>query len=277
MRRLVAALAAALLLLAGCGRKEQSVNVPVLMYHHIDDAGGTDTIISEAGFRRQMDLIRDEGFTPISLDGLIAYGEGDGALPEKPVLITFDDGYESTYKRAWPILKDHGFPAAVFVIGVSVGRDTYKDTGEAMLPHFGLTEMAEMATSGTMAVQSHTYDMHQWGPFETGPAVRSSILPFEGEAEADYAAALREDCRREAEVLAAGGVDSVTALAYPLGRYTQAAEDILREQGVKVTLTTDGTRVNTVTRGQSESLYGLGRLNVSDGTTDQALLAYLER
>ena len=288
MRRLIALLAA-LLLLAGCGGQAgsppvqsetwtgpESAVVPVLMYHHITDTPATSSDISEAGFRRQMDVLRDNGYSPVTLDALLAYADGTGDLPVRPVVITFDDGYMSTWERAFPILGEYGFPAAVFVIGVSVGHtEFYKDTDHVMTPHFGTDEMAQMLASGRMAVQSHTYDMHQWAPFEDTDAPRTDMLPLAGESEADYAAALEQDFRREAKVLAAGGVESVTALAFPLGRHTDDTDRILRELGVRMTFTVDESRVNTVVRGDGESLYDLGRKNMNDGVTDEALLAYL--
>ena len=283
-----AALCLALLLLAGCAAAPgppavsepwpgpDSVNVPVLMYHHITDTGGTDATISPEHFRRQLDAVKAAGYTPVSLDELIGFADGEGALPEKPVCITFDDGYMSTYDTAFPILGEYGYPAAVFVIGSSVGRDTYKDTGRSIIPHFGTDQMAEMTASGRMEVQSHTFDMHQTAAYETGPA-RTSILPLEGESEEAYAAALEEDFRLEAEALAQGGVDRITALAYPLGRHSDLADSVLRELGVRLTLTTDSGHVNTVTRNDPDSLWGLGRLNMTNDTTDEMLLEYFQR
>lgn len=280
MKRPLCLLLAALLLvppLAGCEKARSSVNVPVLMYHHLDDAGGTDTVLSVDGFRAQMELLRTHGYTPVSLDALTAYVDGDGDLPGRPVCITFDDGYMSTYSLAWPILRQFGYPAAVFVIGVSVGKDTYKDGDQAIIPHFGTAEMAEMVSSGTVTVQSHTYDMHQWGPYEQSETPRTSMLPLPGETEAAYAAAVAADLAQEAAALGAGGVESVWALAFPLGRHTALTDQVLKDLGVRLTLTTDADRVNTVTRGDPDSLYGLGRLNMTDGLTDQAILAYLSR
>lgn len=279
MKKLLCLLAA-LCLLAGCGRTQdgQSVRLPVLMYHHIAGEELSDTVISEAGFRRQMDVLREGGYTPVSLTAVLAWADGTGDLPEKPVVITFDDGYMSTWELAFPILGEYGFPAAVFPIGCSVGHTQYyKDTDHVMTPHFGTAEMKEMLASGRMEVQSHSYDMHQWPPFEDGDTPRTDMLPLAGESEAAYAAALEEDFRREAETLAAGGVESVYALAFPLGRHTDVTDRVLAGLGVRMTFTTDGSRVNTVVRGQPESLYGLGRLNMSDRVTDQALLDYLEQ
>ena len=279
MKKRLLCLAAALLVLAGCAGAghgaPESVNVPILMYHHIDDTGGADAVISQAAFRHQMDVLQESGYTPVSFDDLMAYVDGEGTLPERPVCITFDDGYESTYERAFPVLREYRFPATVFVIGCSVGhKEFYKDTAWPITPHFDLEQMAEMVADRLMAVQSHTYDMHQWAPFETD-APRTSILPMEGETEEAYIAALKEDFQKEADILAAGGVEKIQVLAYPLGRSCDLAEQTLAELGVRVTLTIDSAHVNTVIQGRPETLLGLGRMNMGDDTTDEALLAYL--
>ena len=285
-------LACALCLLCGCGKTEsgappaqserwegvQSATVPVLMYHHITDEAVTNSDITEAGFRRQMDALRAGGYTPVSLEQLLAYAGGTGSLPDRPVLITFDDGYMSTYERAFPILGEYGFPAVVFAIGCSVGHtEYYKDTSYAITPHFGTEEIEEMLASGRMAVQSHSYDMHQWAPFEDTPAPRTDMMPLAGETREDYVAALEADFALEADALAAGGVERIDAVAFPLGRHTDVTDDTLRRLGVKATFTVDESRVNTVVRGDGEGLYGLGRLNMNDAVTDQALLAYLDQ
>lgn len=280
MKKRFCLLLAALLLAAagGCERAPERIDVPILLYHHLDETGGTDTVISVDGFRAQMELLRREGYTPVGLDDLVAFADGDGDLPgEKPVCITFDDGYESAYTLAWPILQEYGYPAAVFVIGVSVGKDTYKDGGQPIIPHFGTEQMAEMVASGTVAVQSHTFDMHQWGPYERSETPRTSMLPLPGETEAAYAAAVTEDFRREAAVLAEGGVDGVYALAFPLGRHTELTDQVLKDLGVRLTLTTEADRLNTVVRGDPDSLYGLGRLNMTDDLPEETILAYLSR
>ena len=74
--------------------------------------------------------------------------------------------------------------ATIFAIGVSIGKDTYKDTDHAMTPHFGAAEMQEMVDSGLISIQSHTYDMHQWPPFEDGnDRVRETLAQLPGESD----------------------------------------------------------------------------------------------
>lgn len=94
--------------------------VPVLMYHHIlkekDKNGSNTLIVTEEEFSRQMNYLHENGYTAITVLELERFLEGTLKLPKKSVLLTFDDGYKSSYLYAYPILKKYGFRAAVALI-----------------------------------------------------------------------------------------------------------------------------------------------------------------
>ena len=165
--------------------------------------------------------------------------------------------------------------ATIFVIGVSVGKDTYKDTDYTMTPHFSYEQAAEMVSSGLISIQSHTYDMHQWAPYESGDQVRENIQPLAGESETDYVAALTEDFTTSRDLLEAATGEPVTALAFPTGLYTTLTSAVLRDLGVEVTLSTN-PGINTVVRGLPQSLCAMLRIGVDRETTVDALLASLQ-
>ena len=101
---------------------ERTAEVPILLYHHITEEPGEGGAVSVETFNEQMTALVEAGYTAVTFADLDAFVSGDGALPDKPILITFDDGYESNYTHAYPILKEHGLKATIFVIGVSVGK-----------------------------------------------------------------------------------------------------------------------------------------------------------
>jgi len=261
------------------GTAEQTAyttNVPILLYHHLDPAAEEDgTVLHPDTFASHMALLRENGYTPVSFAQIIAYVEKGEPLPDKPVMITFDDGYLSNYEYAFPILREYGWCASVFVIGSSVGHyEYYKDTDYPLTPHFGGTEIAEMTASGLIEIQSHTWDMHQWAPYETGDTVRETIVPAEGEKETEYIAALLADIAAQHAVFSECGLAESTVLAFPAGQYTVLTNAVLVQHGYKVTLTADSTRENTLICGLPQSLLSLGRLNVAADITDAMLLAY---
>jgi peptidoglycan/xylan/chitin deacetylase (PgdA/CDA1 family) len=246
------------------------------MYHDIDDVGDDGCTVSIGSFRRQLELIKENGYTPISLQQLLDYVETGADLPESPVVITFDDGYYSNYQYALPVLEEYQYPAAIFVIGTSFGHmQYYKDTEYTLTPHFGASEAAEMLDSGLITLQSHTYDMHQWAPYETGDTVRENMLKLDSDSESSYISAVTEDLAAERALLKDAGVGSIFAAAYPSGLHETLTEATLAENGIKITFTVDNTRENVVVKGLSQSLYGLGRLNMNETLSDESLLNYL--
>ncbi|MER6533948.1 polysaccharide deacetylase family protein, partial [Streptomyces sp900105755] len=92
--------------------------VPILMYHSVatspNDATRALSVAPEA-FAEQMALVGDLGLTPIDTADLAAGWRDGGPLPDRPVLITFDDGYEGVHRHALPVLAKYGFVSTLFV------------------------------------------------------------------------------------------------------------------------------------------------------------------
>ena len=247
--------------------------VPILMYHHLSQETGSGTTISAAAFEDQIAALQANGYTAVTLEDLYDYVTYGTELPDKPIVITFDDGYESNYTLAYPILERYGFCGTIFTIGVSVGKDTYKDTGAAIIPHFDWEQAREMVASGVIEIGSHTYDFHQSEALDPAP-VRSGVLQLPGESEEDYITAFRGDISRSLAEIEAGLGEPVHILAYPFGFYTELSQVLCREQGIYATLTVE-ERVNTLVKGLPQCLYGLGRFNVTE-SSGQELIARLE-
>lgn len=256
---------------------EKTVNVPILLYHHFSADPTEDTaVVSQDTFRHHMQLIKENGYEAITFEDLIGFTEGNKQLPEKPVIITFDDGYQSNYEYAFPVLKEENMKGTIFVIGVSIGdKEFYKDTEHKLTPHFGREEIDIMKASGLISIESHTYDMHQWPPFEDGEYVREAVIPFDGESDTDFVNAIKRDIEEQNAAFSEAGLDRPTILAYPTGRYTHMSNVVFKDHGYKVTLTTDSMRINAVTPGVPQSLIGLGRMTVDETISDEKLLGYL--
>jgi len=263
------------LLQSGAASTAEERRVPILLYHHIDEVGNGGAICAESTLRGHMEALVGAGYTAVSFDDLIAFVEDGAPLPEKPVVITFDDGYSSNYEIAYPMLRELGLQGTIFAIGVSVGKETYKETGAPIIPHFGTAEMGEMTQSGVMAVHSHTFDMHQSDSLDVVD-YRRGVLPWEGEAEADYIAAFRADfMQSKAQIEGATG-HAADVFAYPHGQSVPLSEALLREMGVRVTLTI-APHSNVLVHGLPQSLLQLGRYDMTDGVSPERMLEILAR
>lgn len=251
------------------------VKVPVIMYHAVGYSNDPYTITPES-FESHLVAILENGFTPISFQELTEYVDYDRNLPDKPMVITFDDGYTDNYSEAFPLLKKHNCKATIFAIGSSVGKSTYKETENPINPHFDYNMAREMNLSKLISIQSHTHDMHQAKHYEQSENVRENVMPFEGEDFTDYIRAVREDLITSKTFLEGQIGAPVTALAYPNGRYNAYTEAIARSLGFRVTVsTTIGT--NYIRKYDQNSLYRLNRFNMNESVSADTLIQWLNR
>lgn len=248
---------------------EYSTQVPILMYHDLEGDS-----LPAAQMEEQIAALAQAGYTSVTLADLRAYVEQGAELPEKPIVITFDDGYLSNMTYGLPILEKYGMNATIFVIGCSVGKDTYKDTGVAMRPHFSLEQAREMMDTGLITIGSHGYDFHEVEGRDPDP-IRQGILRREDETEEAYAAFLREDCRRQNELLRPILGGDVDILAYPYGAHETLSEILLQEAGIYATVTIS-PGINTIVKGIPQSLLCMNRFNIDESMTGEGLLALLE-
>lgn len=123
----------------------QGVNVPVLMYHAVSDDiwGGAELFVSPSDMEAQLAYIVDNGYDAIWFEDLSHIEDYD-----KPVILTFDDGYENNYTELFPLLKKYGVKATIFVIAKSPSNEEHMATEQ---------QIREMSTSGLVSIQSHTY------------------------------------------------------------------------------------------------------------------------
>jgi hypothetical protein len=103
--------------------KYNNKSVPVLMYHSINYEKGNELRVPKEVFREQMKYLKDKGYTTLTLDEFYDFLINNKPVPEKSVVITFDDGYKDNYENAYPILKEFGFNATIFDITSTVDTD----------------------------------------------------------------------------------------------------------------------------------------------------------
>lgn len=228
--------------------------IPILMYHHVVEEGKAvnKITITTNRFEEDMEHLMRKGYTTISFKELIDHKEGNGTLPEKPIMITFDDGYDDNYKNAYPILKKNNMKAIIFIIGSRIGIKDYKK--DTRYSYFSWEQAKEMYESGLIEVQPHSYDLHHYqGDAESG----QGVLLGTKESKKDYYNRFLEDTNKVVELIKENvGCDSYV-YAYPYGKYVDISEEILKDLHFKVTLTTRSQYADT-----SKDLYKLKRINI---------------
>lgn len=249
--------------------------LPILMYHHFAGESKSGTVVTPERFREQMTALREAGYEAVNVPQVIGFVREGTPLPEKPVLITMDDGYGSNLTVAAPILEETGMCATVFVIGINEGEEYYVHSGEPMWQHrFAFEEAAPWVEKGIIDVQSHTFDMHQLESY--GYSGRDGVRRIPGESDSEYRSALLADAeafrqRREGRV-----ATELLALAYPFGYYDPEADKVMKEAGYQLTVTID-ERINWLHAGDEECLRMMGRFNVTDGASGEELVDRLDQ
>ncbi len=188
--------------------------VPILAYHRFGEQVSKMEVTAEA-FAAQLDYLAENDYRVVRLRDLEDFLAGKRPLPNRAVVITIDDGYASTYEYAFPLLKQHGFPATVFLYTDFVGA---KDA-------LTWAQMREMVASGLIDIQAHS-KTH---------ANLSYRLP--GESDARYRERLDMEARVPREVLERKLAVKVDAFAYPFGDASEVLIERLRKRDYRLGLT----------------------------------------
>ena len=143
--------------------QEETVELPVIMYHSLlrNPAAQGDYVISPDELEQDMCALQKQGFTPVHMEEVFRWQDGEGELPEKPVVLSFDDGNYNNYVYALPLAEKYQMKIIIAPIGKCV--DTFTETGEENANYSYLTwgRIREMMDCGLVEFQNHTYDLHE--------------------------------------------------------------------------------------------------------------------
>ena len=143
------------------------VPVPILTYHSLDTSGSVISVAPDV-FGEHMRSLSERGFTGITLETLLDAWEGHGTLPERPVVLTFDDGFRNVLEHGVPALMRHGFSGTVFIVTGWCGRKCdWPGQGDDIprLPLLNWEEVVELSSAG-LELAPHTVGHTRLPPFE---------------------------------------------------------------------------------------------------------------
>lgn len=205
-----------------------------LCYHNIEDNSRMKALtISTAEFEKEMQAIKDNGFTVIGLQDFLAFRRGEKDIPAKSAIITIDDGWVSGYENAWPILKKFGYPFTLFIYINYVGTG-----GKSM----SWDQLAEMRDAG-VDIQSHTYSHSNLKIPGAGMDKTHSAEVKREVATLGFDGWLRKEIAGSKEVLEKQLGIKVNALAYPFGVYNQKVRDAIKAAGYEAAFTVYGQQL----------------------------------
>lgn len=215
-------------------------------YHDVRDdvTGSADPyVVSTANLVAHFSWLESNGYTPVSVDDILAAMAGERPLPDKPVLLSFDDGLASAYTHVFPLLKLFDYPAVVSVVTDWIENPQPVDYGGRSLDAAAFLtweQLREMRASGLVEVASHTHDLHHGirgnpqGNLQPA-AVTRRFAAGTYEDDTVYVQRIEQDLARSVDVIAAQLGAAPRALAWPYGAYSRVALEIAARHGLSVT------------------------------------------
>ena len=226
----------------------RTAHVPVLMYHYLSappadaDVYRLDLSVTPELFAAHLDAMLAAGYTTITPYQLLANLTQGAALPERPVLLTFDDGYRDNYENAFPLLRERGMTAAFFVV---------TDFIDDQLPAYLTWDMVREMVAGGMSIESHGRNHVSLKNKDTDYLVWQALGSLET---IQYELGVRP-----------------RFVAYPAGDYDQLTIDIFRSAGYWAGFVTQQGATHS-----GDDLFRLRRVRVRGTTTPTELIRLLE-
>lgn len=202
--------------------------------------------ISTRNLIDQFTWLRNNGFQPVSIDDLLAAQRGERPLPEKAVLLTFDDGLRSVYTHVFPLLRLFEYPAVVSIVTSWISGESQPDDAAYASASEFVTweELREMHDSGLIEIASHSHNLHQGIPANpqenTQPAaVARAYLGNRYESSDEYLARVGADLERSTELIYEHTGVRARVITWPYGAYNAPLVEIATELGMGIALTLD--------------------------------------
>lgn len=266
--------------------KINPTTLTVIGYHEVTD--DKDALIPQysvttAHFEEQVRYLQKNGFHFISVDQLLKAHQGKISLPEKPVLLTVDDGYENFYTNVYPFVKANKVPVVLAVVG------SWLEPKPNQMVNFGDEEIArnkiltwaqlkEMSQSGYVEIASHSYNLHRGiignpqgnsEPAATTRFYNAKTKTYEGDGA--YAKRIYDDLKKNNDLIKAHGIPSPRVMVWPYGRYNLETVRIAKQLGMPITVSLDDGPVYL-----KKSLGAINRILVEHDMTLNSLSREIE-
>ncbi|MCL2839627.1 MAG: polysaccharide deacetylase family protein [Defluviitaleaceae bacterium] len=246
------------------------IEVPVIMYHLVTEQS---KYIGKYGIRPddfETDLVylRDNGYTPIVMEDLFNFVNNMGQLPEKPIMLTFDDGNSGDYEYVLPLLQKYNMRAIVAIIGATADQYTplAEENPKAKYPNLTWGQVLALHESGLVEIQNHSYDLHG----KNGSGRRK------GESDEAYHIRLREDLKKLQDACSENIGHIPTAFIYPLGVIGEGSQKVLEELGMVASFGCE-EGMNLFSRGDLDGLFRIKRVNRANKRTVEEILGKLPK
>lgn len=232
---------------------EKKTTLTVVMYHQISENSALwgDYVIPVSLLYEDFSYMKKSGYTPISVEELKAFSKEGKSLPEKPVLITFDDGEKSFLTKVLPLLKEFSYPATVAVVGSLTELYTKSGETDDRYAYLNWEDLKALANEPLVEIANHSYNMHSLN-------ARRGMGKKEGETDEQYKESLKADFDELHKAFLKELNFKPTVLVYPYGIKNEILLNMAKSEGYTVTFTC-AQKQNYLSPG--DSLFELSRFN----------------
>ncbi|GFP77699.1 polysaccharide deacetylase family protein [Clostridium fungisolvens] len=212
----------------GANLTTADIGIPILCYHDVNPTKGNNLLLNPDKFRQQMKYLKDNGYFTLTMDELYGYLRENTAIPSKSIVLTFDDGYIGNYTYAYPVLKEFGFTATIFMISECVDKDSYLTSGQ-------IKELSEYGID----IESHTTD-------------HSDLTKLSLSKQID----IMKESKYSLEKLLNKPINYI---AYPYGKLNNNAKEAAAAAGYKMAFNVQGTLTD-----KKDNIYNLDRFYIGN-------------
>jgi Predicted xylanase/chitin deacetylase len=232
--------------------KPPSITVPIIMYHQVKNTGFGKDVIGTYEFESDLKYLAENNFHTITMSDLINFVYDGVDLPDNPIILSFDDGYFSTYKNVYPLLQKYNMKIVLSIVGKSTDDFSKVNDNNIDYAHLTWKHINEMQESGLVEIQNHSYNMHKVknGRYGCGQKYNEPLTEYEQVIRNDVLT-FQDRC-----IQMAGCYPNT--FAYPYGKYNDNTDQILKSLGYKATLSCR-YGVNLINN-NPDKLFGLKRM-----------------
>ncbi len=243
--------------------------IPIIMYHQISEnkAIWGDYVIPLSVLEEDFIYMKKHNISPISFEQLCSYTQKGEGLPEKPVIITFDDGERSFLTKVVPLLEKYNFPANVNLVGALVELYTKNGDTDDRYAYLNEADIKILAKNELVSLGCHSYNLHSLSG-------RRGMGKIYGESEEAYKLLINTDLEKFNALFEKITASKTNIMAFPYGIKNEALKKIVREKGYTITLT---CREETNRIAVGDKLEDLGRFNRPYGKSSESFFQKIYR
>jgi len=252
-------------------KSSKKIILPIIMYHNISKKASlvNQYCVLEKNFEKDLKYIKSHGYNCISTEELIDYVYNKKKLPENPFMITFDDGYESFYEYAYPLLKKYDMKAVMSIVGSYTDLFTTTKDHNIDYSHLTWKQVNELNNTDFIEIQNHTYNMHEI------TSKRKGAGKAKGESFEQFKNVLKKDTEKLNNLILNYTGKKCTMFTYPYGNIAEKSVDILKEIGFLGAFTCT-EQVNIIEKNPN-ILYSLCRFNRNGKLSSEQFFKKIEK